>query len=205
MLSSRRFRYFIICHNLCVVLFLARYSIRHFTLIASLTSQNQHQKEKISVHTSLAAMQIFFYTLCRLVFLGGRFWAGKLESAVIAVELIDNIRWGKRIGRIEKGCAKTAGGLLSSHLILLVRYFTARSFISLYSVLTEGLAQAMLEVNLSQTRAPFCVESKSVPCKDLWMSAKIFRCSPMDGFRPQGFSLIPSLPCFQGKAGDTRG
>ena len=31
MLSSRRFRYFIICHNLCIVLFLAWYSILHFT------------------------------------------------------------------------------------------------------------------------------------------------------------------------------
>ena len=30
-LSSRRFRNFIICRNLCVVLFLALYSIRHFT------------------------------------------------------------------------------------------------------------------------------------------------------------------------------
>ena len=31
MLSSRRFRYFIIFQNLCVVLFLARYSVRDFT------------------------------------------------------------------------------------------------------------------------------------------------------------------------------
>ena len=72
-----------------------------------------------------------------------------LLGTVLYSALYNNIRWGKRIGRIEKGCAKTAGGLLSSHLILLVRYFTARSFISLYSVLTEGLAQAILELNLS--------------------------------------------------------
>ena len=30
-LSSRQFRNFIICHNLCTVLFSARHSIRHFT------------------------------------------------------------------------------------------------------------------------------------------------------------------------------
>ena len=39
------------------------------------------------------------------------------------------------------------------------------------------------------------------PDDDLWMSAKIFRSSPIDGFRPQGFSLKKSAPpIFLGKS-----
>ena len=49
MLSSRRLRYFIICHNLCVVLFLARYSIQPRFNIYALSLQGtqfvaEHEK-----------------------------------------------------------------------------------------------------------------------------------------------------------------